>query len=88
MMKKFNTISIRSTDQIGSAIQRLRHLAGLSQVALAEKTGLTQAMISKIEKGLQKTQMNTLILILNALNVDLFIKYREKNKNPLDGLYE
>lgn len=87
-MKKFNDIHIRANEHIGQALKRLRHLSGLSQVQLAEKTGLTQSMISRAEKGLQKTEMATVILILNALNVDLIIKNRKEFKDPLNGLYE
>ncbi|RYZ77210.1 MAG: XRE family transcriptional regulator [Proteobacteria bacterium] len=80
---------IRSANQMGNAIRRMRKLQNLSQTQLAQKTGLTQATISRLEKGTQKAETGTLILILSALNADLTINARPKPnlKDDLEALF-
>lgn len=61
----------------------------MSQAELAQKVGLTQATISRLEKGVQKAEPRTLIVILSALNADLAITARPKKsvENDLEGLF-
>lgn len=82
-------ITIRSSSQLGNAIRRIRKLQNISQTQLAQKSGLTQATISRLEKGTQKTEAGTLILILSALQSELAIVARPKAdlKDDLEALY-
>jgi HTH-type transcriptional regulator/antitoxin HipB len=77
---------IRSELQLANSIRRIRKIQGLSQTALAEKAGVTQATISRIEKGSKDTSIGTLFLLFSAMNVDLQITAREKNSSSLEGL--
>jgi DNA-binding XRE family transcriptional regulator len=52
-------------------IRELRKLAGLNQVELAKKVGVTNNAISQIENGLRKGSIETLRKIALALNVSL-----------------
>jgi len=80
---------VRSPIQVGNAIRRLRKLKGMSQTDLAQKAGLTQATISRIEKGNQKAEVSTLILIFAALDADMAITERQKldSSDSLEGLF-
>lgn len=82
-------ISVRSPAQIGNAVRRLRKIKNLSQTELAQKAGLTQATVSRIEKGNQKAEIHTLLLIFAALDADLAITERTKvdQTDSLEGLY-
>lgn len=80
-----NPIIVRSAQQIGNAIRRLRKLNSLSQVELASRSGVTQATVSRIEKGHQKTEVGTLLLLLTALDVDIVITDRKK-QTALDSI--
>lgn len=82
-------ISIRSAEQLGNAVRRLRKLEGLSQAALAQRSGITQATISRLEKGSQKAEIGTLILVFAALKADISISERPENggKSDLEGLF-
>ena len=82
-------IHVKSASQLAAAIRRLRKLKGLSQIQLAKQTGLTQAAISRIENSIDHVQVKTLFLILTALNTNLSISARSKNKTKilLEGLY-
>ncbi|MCM2280546.1 MAG: helix-turn-helix domain-containing protein [Bdellovibrionaceae bacterium] len=82
-------ISIRSAEQLGTAILRLRKLNGLNQISLAQKAGVSQATISRLEKGNQKAEIETIILVLAALNADLTIADRPAMDaiDVLEGLF-
>ena len=55
---------------LGERIETARKLAGFEQEDLAEKVGLTQQAISRIESGLTKNPRN-LTAIAKALNVSV-----------------
>ncbi|OYZ12839.1 MAG: hypothetical protein B7Y39_18620 [Bdellovibrio sp. 28-41-41] len=69
----FNSMAIRSADQIAEAIRRIRKLSGMSQMDLAKKSGLTQAAISRFENSSKKAEIGTLIFA--ALNADLIVAF-------------
>ena len=51
----------------------LRAKAAITQQELAEKLGVTQAMIGQYERGIRQPKIETLIRIANSLEVD-FVK--------------
>lgn len=53
-------------------IKSARLSAGLSQKALADKIGISDAALSKIESGLNNPSRQTVIAISNALGVSLY----------------
>ena len=55
--------------QFGVRIRKLRLDRGLSQLALAEKTGLSEDQISKVERGKSWVGELTLDLLAKALDV-------------------
>lgn len=54
-------------DAIGKEIRRVRKEEGLSQEQLAEKVGISQQLISRIEKGKENMSLLTLKKIARAL---------------------
>ncbi len=82
-------ITIRSYEQLGNTIRRIRKLIKLSQSDLAKKAGMTQTTISNLESGKTVAEVGTLLLILAALNIDMIITARLKDdkKNLLEGLF-
>lgn len=62
-------------ERIGKRIAELRHARGLSQVQLAEISGVGYSHIARIEKGRYSVGIDTLSKISEALNVQVdFIK--------------
>jgi DNA-binding XRE family transcriptional regulator len=57
----------------------LREKHGLTQVALAEKAGLPQAQISRIERGIVSPTSATLGKIAEALGADLRLVERPRS---------
>lgn len=56
-----------------------REEAGVTQKELAEKTGIYQADISKIERGLANPSVSTLRRLADGLNMNLIIDFQPKN---------
>lgn len=55
---------------LGRTIAELRDRHGLSQVALANKVGLTQPTLSRLEKGATNPELHTLRAIAKAFGLD------------------
>lgn len=56
-----------------------REVAGMTQKELAEKTGIYQADISRIERGLANPSVSTLKRLAEGLNMNLVIEFEPKN---------
>jgi len=57
--------------KIGSRVKQLRSESGLSQKKLAESTGLSPALLSRIENGLTMPSITTLDLIARTLKAEI-----------------
>ncbi|MBI3377549.1 MAG: helix-turn-helix transcriptional regulator [Nitrospirae bacterium] len=72
----------RDTDKrhIGSLIRIVRKAAGLSQMGLAERVGISYQQIQKYEKGVSEISVSRLSQIAHALNIPLsrFVPDEEK----------
>ncbi|MDP1759220.1 MAG: helix-turn-helix transcriptional regulator [Thermodesulfovibrionales bacterium] len=72
----------RDTDKrhIGSLIRIMRKAAGLSQMKLAERVGISYQQIQKYEKGVSEISVSRLSQIAHALNIPLsrFVLDEEK----------
>lgn len=56
---------------VGAKIRALREVAGLSQVQLAEKAGIPQPHLSRLERAEHSATHKTLVKIATALGVDV-----------------
>jgi HTH-type transcriptional regulator/antitoxin HipB len=68
----------RTAEQIASAIRRERRQKGLTQEQLSEKVQLRQATISKLESSKPAIQLQTLLDVMRALNLEFVIRSRTK----------
>lgn len=57
--------------QIGKTIRYFRKQSGLSQEALAQLAGIGKTVIFDIEKGKPTVQLNSLLKILEILNIKI-----------------
>lgn len=60
---------------LADALTRTRNEAGMTQKQLAEATGIYQADISKIERGLANPSLSTLKRLADGMDVRLEIKF-------------
>jgi transcriptional regulator with XRE-family HTH domain len=74
-MKKTRTnrkdATMTTEQRIGGRIRKLREEMGLTSVELAERVGITQAQVSRLENGKQGFRSKTLEQIAKSLNVPM-----------------
>jgi HTH-type transcriptional regulator/antitoxin HipB len=68
----------RTPRQLGALIQRRRRLLGLSQTEAADRAGLRQEMVSKIESGSPGTKIRSICDLLAALDLELAVTPRSR----------
>ncbi len=61
--------------QIGLLVKSLREKRGLTTNALADRIGISQAQISRLENGKQGFRSSTLAKIANALDCDAVVSF-------------
>jgi transcriptional regulator with XRE-family HTH domain len=59
----------------GERLRQLRHKRALTQTALADKSGLRQATISELERGVYSLQVETAKKLAKALRVKWTLFY-------------
>ena len=69
---------VRSSRDLGSAIQLARTRQKLRQVDLAHKARVRQALISEIENGVVAPNLHTITRILAVLDLDLTVVPRRQ----------
>jgi ribosome-binding protein aMBF1 (putative translation factor) len=70
---------------LASALMQARKASGLTQIALATKSGVQQADISRMENGSMIPTMNTFLKLMDALGVTVTLKIGEKPKRKNAG---
>ncbi len=69
---------ITSAQSLGAILRDERKKQGLTQIALGKTTGVNQTTISMIEKGKPSVQLQTVLLLLAALNLNILVGSREQ----------
>ena len=62
---------ITSPQALGALIRDERKKQGLTQIALGKMTGLNQTTLSMIEKGKPSVQLQTILVLLAALKLNM-----------------
>jgi len=62
---------MKLTDNIGRMVKFHRKKAGLNQKELADLAGLGKTVVFDIEKGKETVKLNTLLKVLEALNIKI-----------------
>lgn len=75
---------ITSAQTLGAFIKDERKKQGLTQTALGKMTGVNQTTISMIEKGKPSVQLQTVFVLLAALNLNIQIGPREQSQSLED----
>jgi transcriptional regulator with XRE-family HTH domain len=69
------------TKKIGTRVKQLRSESGLSQKKLAESTGLSPALLSRIENGFAMPSITTLDLISRTLKADIGYFFKDDGED-------
>jgi len=80
-------------ERLGPALRFLRRRKGLRQCDVADRAGVTRAMLSAFERGARVPSLRSLAAVLNAQDLDLgllhrameFVAGRPATVRPLKG---
>ena len=76
---------VRSAQDLGALISQARRQRGLSQRQLAADFGVTQAWISRVEQGYQKTWIGQVFRLAVYLGIELCTVSNASEKKPDDS---
>ena len=76
----FTDLTIFSQKKVGKDIRGIRQAKGLSQKGLAKKLGVSQQLVSRVEKGKENISLRTLTSISRALNRKIEINLTKSTK--------
>jgi HTH-type transcriptional regulator/antitoxin HipB len=74
---------ITSPKALGALIRDERKQQGLTQIALGKMTGLNQTTLSMVEKGKPSVQLQTILILLAALKLNMQAGSQE-NRDPAE----
>jgi HTH-type transcriptional regulator/antitoxin HipB len=77
----------RSPKQFSEAIKRRRKELGITQMELAEKTGLSQKTVSKLETGVSGVRLQTLFDVLAVLNLEIQLQTRTQSAKKIEDIF-
>lgn len=66
--------------RVAKLLQQERERKGISMTRLAQDAGLSQQMVSYVERGLRNPTLDTLLRIANVLEIDLSEVIRKASK--------
>jgi len=70
-VNKITARAVRNSDEIGEIIRLHREKANLTQLELAELSGVGKTVIFDIEKGKSTVKLETLLKIFRSLNISV-----------------
>ena len=73
-------LEIKQLVHITAKIIRQRQRLGLTQQEVADRTGLKQEAIARLESGKRMPRFDTLLRVSNSLNMDITVSPRSKTK--------
>lgn len=76
--------TITTTQQIGTILAARRKHLKMSQMRLAEKIGLSQNRLSVLEKNPSALTARQLLALLNALDLDMALGERTRQKTNIE----
>ncbi|MDD2319232.1 MAG: helix-turn-helix transcriptional regulator [Geobacteraceae bacterium] len=70
---------------LGQILKSFRLQKGLNQHQAGELVGLTQAMVSRIERGESNARIDTLFRLLAALGMEMIVQSKGTGRDSSDG---
>lgn len=71
-------LSVRTPEQLGSALLRFRKLVSWTQQEAGTQAAVKQAIVSRVETGAPGTSLGTLFKLLAGLDLELVVRRRRK----------
>ena len=75
-------VTVRTAADLGTAVAEARRLCGLSQVQLAEQTGIARTYLARMETGLTVALLDRMLLVLRRLGAQVVVTLPEPSDAP------
>lgn len=75
-----NTVRAVDADEIVQALIEARHVSGITQKELSNRTGISQGDISKLENGSANPSLRTLQRLANGMGMKLKLEFVPANR--------
>lgn len=75
---------VTTPEALGKALQRARKLQGLNQTIAGHAFKIDQTTVSSIEHGAPGTRLDTLFRMLAALDLELIVRSKPKEKMNIE----
>lgn len=72
---------VRTVEQLPGLLEAFRKQAGLTQVELALRMGITQQSLSRLERNSANISVSRFLKILSILKVELVLRERDANSS-------
>lgn len=82
-MSTIPEIRVRSEVELGNAMRRIRKLKDMTQAEVGDRVRLRQGTISSMESGNPNSRIDTLMSVLQALDLEIII--RSRRATAVDG---
>jgi transcriptional regulator with XRE-family HTH domain len=76
-------VTVRTAADFGTAVAEARRVSGLSQVELAEQTGLARTYLARMETGLTVVLLDRLLLVLRRLGAHIVVTLPDPAQVPV-----
>lgn len=76
---------ITSPKILGQILKSARIKKGLTQDQTGNLVGITQAMVSRIERGESNARIDTVFRLLSALEMEIAVNFRQKTPDQDEG---
>jgi HTH-type transcriptional regulator/antitoxin HipB len=76
------TTLVQSPVSLGRALRDARRKRGLTQQQLANLAGVAQPTVSVVERGQNRTSLDTILRLLAALDLEIVLQSRQAGTAP------
>lgn len=78
-------IRVRSEVELGNAVRRIRKLKNQTQAEVGDRVRLRQGTVSSVESGNPNTRLDTLMSVLQALDLEIVVRSRKSTSEVQTG---
>ncbi|MEX2289768.1 MAG: helix-turn-helix transcriptional regulator [Mycobacteriales bacterium] len=75
-------VTVRTAAELGIAVAEARRRCGLSQVELAEQTGIARTYLARMETGLTVVLLDRVLLVLRRLGAQMVVTLPDPDQTP------
>ena len=84
-MPSIPEIRVRSEVELGNAVRRIRKLKNQTQAEVGDRVRLRQGTVSSMESGNPNTRLDTLMSVLQALDLEIVVRSRKATSEVQTG---